>query len=92
MIRTLLVALALLAAACTTTDLDDVWSKPDAPVHQAARDDWECRREAYATAPRTVDLYVGGVADAVRVWRDDRLSDAAYADCMRERGYQLKAA
>ena len=90
--RSMLVALVtLLAAGCTTLDLDDVWSKPDTNAAQVSRDDWECRHEVDENAPRTSDLYIGGLADAVRVQLDEGHRDRTYARCMRARGYTRTA-
>lgn len=92
MSRTLVVAVALLAAGCTTWDLDDVWSKPNATTMLLSRDDWDCRHDVDETAPRTLDTYIGGVADAVRVVEEERDRDATYAKCMTARGYTRTAA
>ena len=69
MLRLLVVALALAASACTTMDLDDVWTKPGGTRQQATWDDWQCRREIHDRTPETYDTYVGGVADAIRVFK-----------------------
>jgi hypothetical protein len=87
MTRALLVTLPLLVAACTTWDLSHVWSKQGASGQQVSRDDWECRRIEYETAPRTPNLIVGGLVDAVRVEIDEMMRVATYSDCMRSRGY-----
>ena len=87
MSRSLVAALALLAAGCTTLDLDDSWSKPGTGAAQMSRDDWECRREVDASAPKTADLIVGGLVDVVRVHVDEKLRDDTYAKCMEARGY-----
>jgi hypothetical protein len=89
MSRTLVatLALAMLATGCTTFDLDDVWSKPNATTMLISRDDWDCRHEVDATSPRTPDFIVGGVIDAVRVVEEERSRDATYSKCMTERGY-----
>jgi hypothetical protein len=86
--RSLLLLLALATTACTTFDLDDVWTRPDTTVAQSSRDDWECRRHVTDNAYQTVDLYVGGLADAVRVVLDERFRDQEYAQCMGARGYR----
>ena len=89
MTRTLLATLGLLAAACTTADLDDDWAKAGATPQQATRDDWECRRKEYDGTRGLPNPVVGGVADAARAWGDSRRQEATYAECMRSRGYQL---
>lgn len=91
MVRTLVLAGSLALSACTTFDLDDVWSKSGATTPQATRDDWECRRDAYDKVYPSPDMYVGGVTDAVRVVLDDMRSDATFADCMKARGYSKTA-
>lgn len=90
MSRTLVatLALALLAAGCTTWDLDDVWSKPNATTMLISRDDWDCRHDVDETSPRTPDLFVGGVVDAVRVVEEERSRDVTYSKCMTARGYR----
>jgi|RhiMetdeSRZDD1v2_1073273.scaffolds.fasta_scaffold162206_2 hypothetical protein len=86
--RWMLVALVpLLAASCTTMDLDDVWSKPDTNAAQVSFDDRECRQDVDQNAPRTPNLYIGGVADAVRVQVDESHRQRTYANCMQARGY-----
>ena len=86
--RSMLVALVtLLAAGCTTLDLDDVWSKPDANAAQMSLDDLNCRRDVDQDPPRTPDLYVGGLADAVRIQIEQERRDRMYAKCMSARGY-----
>jgi hypothetical protein len=87
MSRTLVVALALLAAGCTTWDLDDVWSKPNATTMLTSRDDWDCRHEVDASSPRQPDYVIGGVVDTVRVVEEERDRDQTYAKCMTARGY-----
>ncbi|MBI2203957.1 MAG: hypothetical protein HYU41_08915 [Candidatus Rokubacteria bacterium] len=91
MVRTLVLATSLALTACTTFDLDDVWSKSGATTHQTTHDDWECRREAYDRIYPSPDMYVGGVTDAVRVVLDDQRSDTSFADCMKARGYAKTA-
>ena len=91
MSRTLIVAVALLAAGCTTWDLDDVWSKPNASTMLLSRDDWDCRHEVDETTPRTPDTWIGGIADAVRVVEEERSRDTTYAKCMTARGYTRTA-
>ena len=88
MSRTLIAALAVLAAGCTTLDLDDVWTKPDASVMLTSRDDWDCRHEVDQTAPRTPDLFVGGLVDLGRIVVEERERDRTYARCMEARGYR----
>jgi hypothetical protein len=85
---TLAVLAVLLAAGCTTCDLDDVWSKPGANTSQISRDDWECRRDVDENSPRARNVYVGGVADAVRVELEEHQRDRTYAKCMQARGYR----
>ena len=87
MSRSLVVALALVAAGCTTLDLDDTWAKPNVGAAQMSREDWECRREVDASAPRTEDQLVGCLADLVRVQLEEKLRDETYAKCMEARGY-----
>ena len=87
MSRSLFAALALIAAGCTTFDLDDTWSKPNVGAAETSRDDWECRREVDASALRTQDLIVGGLVDVVRVHLDEKFRDDTYATCMEARGY-----
>ncbi len=91
MVRTLVLVTSLALTACTTFDLDDVWSKSGATTQVATRDDWECRREAYEKIYPSPDMYVGGVMDAVRVVLDDARSDKTYAECMKGRGYSKTA-
>jgi hypothetical protein len=91
MSRTLVAAVALFAAGCTTWDLDDVWSKPNASTLLISRDDWDCRHEVDESAPRTPDLIVGGVVDVGRVVVEERFRDATYAKCMTARGYTRTA-
>jgi hypothetical protein len=88
MMRLLVIGLALAASACTTFDLDDTWAKPGGSGYQATWDDWQCRREVHDRTPETHDLYVGGVADAVRVYVEEHMRLATYKDCMRARGYE----
>jgi hypothetical protein len=87
MMRLLVIGLALAGSACTTIDLDDVWAKRDGTRQQATWDDWQCRREVHDRAPETPDLYIGGVADAVRVYVEEHMRLGTYKDCMRARGY-----
>ena len=91
MSRTLVAALALLAAGCTTLDLDDTWTKPDASVMLTSRDDWDCRHEVDETSLRTPDLLVGGLVDVARIVVEERERDRTYARCMQERGYTRTA-
>ena len=91
MVRTLVLVTSLALTACTTFDLDDVWSKSGATTQVATRDDWECRREAYDKVYLSLDMYVGGVTDAVRGVLDDMRSDKTYGDCMTSRGYAKTA-
>jgi hypothetical protein len=76
-----------LASGCTTLHIDDFWAKPNVGIQQATLDDWECKRLA-ADAPTTPDLYIGGAADAVRVFLDQQAIERAYAACMSTRGYE----
>lgn len=85
--RPMLALAALLATGCTTLDLNDVWSKPNTNTQQVSRDDWECRHDVDENAPRSPNLYVGGIADAVRVEIDETFRDRTYAKCMTARGY-----
>ena len=91
MIRVLVIGLALVASACTTIDLDDVWAKPGGTRQQATWDDWQCRREVHDRTPDTPDLYIGGVADAVRVYVEEHMRLATYKECMGGRGYERVA-
>ena len=91
MTRVLLLGLALVASACTTIDLDDVWAKPDGTRQQATWDDWQCRREVHDRTPETHETWVGGVADAVRVYVEEHMRLDTYKDCMRDRGYERVA-
>ena len=91
MTRLLLIGFALLASACTTIDLDDVWAKPGGTPYQATWDDWQCRREVHDRTPETPDLWIGGVADAIRVYVEEHRRLDTYKDCMRARGYERVA-
>jgi hypothetical protein len=84
----LVIGLALTASACTTMDLDDVWAKPDGTRQQATWDDWQCRRDVHDRTPETHDLYIGGVADAIRVYVEEHMRLATYKECMQARGYE----
>jgi hypothetical protein len=73
-------------SGCTTLRINDFWAKQGVGIEQATWDDWECKRVA-SGAPTTPDLYVGGAADAVRVFVDQQAIERAYAACMSTRGY-----
>jgi hypothetical protein len=83
----LVVAAALLGTGCTTFDLDTYFLKSGGTVAQTSRDEWECRREV-VDQPHTVDVWIGGVADAARIVHEAHQRERLMARCMRARGYE----
>lgn len=79
-------AAALLAAGCTTFDLDTQFTKASGTIAETSRDEWECRREV-ADQPATLDVWIGGVADATRVFEESKQGERLMNSCMRRRGY-----
>jgi len=63
------------------------WAKPGAGIQQTTVDAMDCARMA-SRAYWTPELFVGGVADAVRVKIEDTQMTSAYSQCMESRGYQ----
>lgn len=82
-----LIALVLLAG-CTTLDFGTTWTKTGSGVPETSRDEWECRREV-ADAPRTPEMWIGGVADGYRLFDETEQRDQLLAQCMTGRGYQV---
>jgi hypothetical protein len=83
----LVIVAVILLFGCTTANLGQRWTKAETTFTQATRDDWECARQA-AETPEPPDLYIGGMADAVRVVLFQQRIDQSYAGCMSARGYQ----
>ncbi len=81
-----LVALAALAAGCTTFDLGTRFTKADASVSQESLDEWECHRDM--RDPQTVESVVGGPIDAVRIVVEAVDRERTLVHCMRGRGYE----
>jgi hypothetical protein len=85
--RAMIVALAVLAAGCTTFDLDTGFTKPEASILERTWDELECHRRV-VDEPETFDPWVGGVSDAARVFAEAVQRERLMAHCMRARGYE----
>jgi hypothetical protein len=84
--RIVLLGALVLAAGCTTKHLDWEWTKASASMQQLTSDQQDCLRER-AEAPPRPPSWVGGLADAGRIWLEERDRNALYEACMRQRGY-----
>jgi|GEM_PF-2372538 len=85
------VAMAGLGGCTAALDLSGrEWGKAGADIRQVTLDEIECVR-AVSDAGQTPELYIGGVADAVRFGIRERVRARTYADCMTSRGYQRTA-
>jgi hypothetical protein len=80
-------AAALLATGCTTFDLDTRFTKPNGTIAETSRDEWECHREV-VDQPETLNVWVGGPVDAVRVFEEAEERELLMNNCMRLRGYE----
>jgi hypothetical protein len=82
-----LIALAVVLAGCTTFDMDMRFVKAKVTPTDASRDEWECHRQT-ADEPRSLDLWIGGLVDAVRVVLEEEQRERLMVNCMRARGYE----
>ena len=84
----LLLAATTLAGCTTKYDLSGAdWKKPCTKNQTVTLDELEGVRVA-RVAGATPDLVVGGLADVVRQFIEERQRGAAYQGCMLAKGYQ----
>lgn len=83
------VAAALCGCAAALDLSGEEWGKTGADIRQVTLDEIDCVR-AVSDAGRTPDLWIGGVADAVRFAVTEHVRASTYADCMTSRGYQRR--
>jgi hypothetical protein len=62
------------------------WGKAGTDIRQVTTDEIECVR-AVTDVGQTPELWIGGVADAVRFGIRERSRARGFADCMTSRGY-----
>ena len=83
---TAVIAVALLAAGCTTWDLGTRWTRPNTMMQQTTYDNMGCAR-LDEEVKRTPETILGGVFDLGVLTVTEIIRISRYNDCMTSKGY-----
>jgi hypothetical protein len=85
---TCVLVIGILAGCSAKYDLSGAgWQRPGATIREVTYDEMQCVRDA-REAGATPDPIVGGVADVVRYFIEEKERTVAHDRCMIVKGYQ----